>query len=227
MFALLPILIVKLFPNRLSRITLFWLLILFSIPLRQFIRQFSLLNIFHLPPTLLFSPRSPRNHRNTNFNNLLNIPQILHLLHAAERNGLPLLPSPRRPSDPVHVRLRNVGKLVIVHLLHVGNIQPPGGHVGGHQHTDLPRFERGEGLIPRRLGFVPVDGHRLDTRGDQFLGEFFHAVLGPPEHDGTIDIVSMRELVGRLQQLKEFGGFVRFGDVMQFLGDFIGRLTRP
>ena len=65
---------------------------------------------------------------------------------------------PPGAADPVDVVLLLVGHVVVEHRVHVVDIQPPGRHVGGHQHLKLPLLELPEGALPLLLGDVAVDG---------------------------------------------------------------------
>ena len=72
------------------------------------------------------------------------------------------------------------------HQADVVDVQPAGGHIGGHQHPRVPGGEPVEGALALVLVEVTVDRGGLDSGPGQLLGQPGRAVLGPGEDQGAV-----------------------------------------
>eukprot|EP00962_Isochrysis_galbana_P031426 scaffold10240_cov107-Isochrysis_galbana.AAC.8 len=72
---------------------------------------------------------------------------------------------PARPADPVHVRLRRLGAVVVDHGAHLLDVQTALRHVGSHQQRLLPPFELLQHPVALVLGFIAVNGKRRPVNG--------------------------------------------------------------
>ena len=100
---------------------------------------------------------------------------------------------PAGAADAVDVVLILVGHVVVEHRVHVVDVQPPGGHVGGGQHPQLALPEFLEGLLPHPLLDVPVDGLAGDPPHPQQAGEPVGHVLGVAEGDDPVKAPDLHE----------------------------------
>ena len=100
----------------------------------------------------LFGPRKPfraevgngrdRRHDNFGFRELLNVPQQPLLARVDHRDRRPFTPCPPGPSDPMDIAFRRRGQIVVHHMRHRWNIQPPRRHIGGDEEFGLPGSKR-------------------------------------------------------------------------------------
>ena len=67
----------------------------------------------------------------------------------------------------------------------VVDVDPAGGHVGGHQHVELALGEVPQGPLPGALAQVAVDGHGLDALTVELEGQAVGAPLGADEHEAA------------------------------------------
>ena len=115
------------------------------------------------------------------------IPHFHRLRHRRHQGiGHPVLARPARAADAVDIVLLLVGHVVVEHRVHIVDVQPPGGHVGGHQHPQLPLLEPLEGALPLPLGDVAVDGLAGDAPHFQQPGQPVGHVLRVAEGDGPV-----------------------------------------
>ena len=76
-----------------------------------------------------------------------------------------------------------LGRVVVDDDVNVLDVETPGGHVGGHQDGELGGGEVEEGLLPRRLAEVAVDGGGPDPLALELLDQAVGAPLGPDEDE--------------------------------------------
>jgi hypothetical protein len=67
------------------------------------------------------------------------------------------------PAGPVQVGLVLRGRVDVHHEVHVVDVDPARGDVGGHQDTDLTVGERRQVALPGGLAEVAVQVHRVDA----------------------------------------------------------------
>ena len=83
----------------------------------------------------------------------------------------------------MHVILGHVRQFEIDDVRHPIDIDAAGGNVGGDKHPGLAVTKAGERSFALRLGFVPVNGGRLDAGADQVTDDAIGAVLGSGEDE--------------------------------------------
>ena len=110
--------------------------------------------------------------------------QRVHLRRRHQGDGHPFASGPADPADAVHVGLRRLRHVVVDHVREQVDVQPAGGHVGGHQQLGAaaaqPLHHAGAVFLVhaavQRLGAQPAPGQRLGDRVD--------VEPGAAEHDG-------------------------------------------
>ena len=114
------------------------------------------------------------------------------------------------------VGLGHVGQVVVKHEGQIGDVDAPGGDIGGAQHPHPARLEVAEGLHPGGLALVAVDGGGGDAPFLEVLGDAVGPVLGAGEHQGGGDVPLLHKMG---QQL----GLVGFVHIIEGLPDGLHR----
>jgi hypothetical protein len=108
----------------------------------------------------------------------LDIAQMGPLLVAAKRDRGPGGAGTRSSANAMHVIFGHVRQFEIDDVRHPVDIDAAGGNVGGDKHPGLAVAKAGERSFALRLGFVAVDGGRLDAGTDQVTHNTVGAMLG-------------------------------------------------
>lgn len=90
------------------------------------------------------------------------VPEKLALFRCTKTICDATFPGAGRPSNPMHVALRDIRELVIDHVRDQFDIQTSRGDIGCHQHSSMALFKGVQGSLPLVLAFVPVNGLRGD-----------------------------------------------------------------
>ena len=120
---------------------------------------------------------------------------------------------PAGAADAVDVILVLVGHVVVKHRVHVVDIQPPGGHVGGGQHPYLAVPELLQGLLPEGLGDVAVDGLAGDAPHLQKSGQPVGHVFGVAEGNHPLVVPHLQQPGHDVRLLPPVGVQTVLGDV--------------
>ncbi len=93
---------------------------------------------------------------------------------------------PTGAADAVDVGVGGVGNVVVDDMGYAGDVDAPGGDVGGHQDLEFAGAKAVERGLSPSLGKVPLNGRRTVSGTEQFISQLFGAVLGAGEdQDGT------------------------------------------
>mmetsp|Transcript_30466 Transcript_30466/g.76481 ORF Transcript_30466/g.76481 Transcript_30466/m.76481 type:complete len:586 (-) Transcript_30466:154-1911(-) len=124
----------------------------------------------------------------------------LALVLVHKRGGHARLAAPTRAPNAMHVVLDLLGHVKVDDVLDVGEVQPLGRHVGGHEHILLALLERLDGELALLLIFRAVHRHRLHALQQQVLVDVVHVafVFAEDEH-------RRRRFLQALQQVHNLG----------------------
>ena len=70
----------------------------------------------------------------------------------------------------------------------VGNVQAPGGNIGGYEHLNPVFFKRTKGFLPFEMIFVAVDGFDFESPLGQDHRKLFDAVFGAAEDEHFVEL---------------------------------------
>ncbi len=82
--------------------------------------------------------------------------QIGKLPGGDEGDGDARCPGPSGAADAVDVILGEAGQVVVDDVADAGDVEPAGGHVGGHKEPDLPTAHVDDGAVACSLAHVAV-----------------------------------------------------------------------
>ena len=134
----------------------------------------------------------------------------------------PFLPRPAGTADPVQIGLGIDRQVEVYDEIHIGDVEAPGGHIGGEQDQQTVVPEVADDPLPELLGHVPVQGTDLDTLVLEFLVDGVHHQLGgekyyrlgvPFGQDLVEDVLLLVPLAGYDVLFGEPGGGRVAGDV--------------
>ncbi len=101
---------------------------------------------------------------------------------AAEGNSQAFLLGAAGAAHAVDVVFGHLGEVVIHHLIHIGDIDPPGADVGGNQDFHGPFAELLHDVQALELVFVAVDGDTVDSGAFEGLAHAFGPDLGADKY---------------------------------------------
>ena len=104
-------------------------------------------------------------------------------------------------------------------MAHAGNVDPPRGHIGGHEDIEFVVAEFRQGAIPLVLAFVAVDGADLEAPLRQQFAKLFRAMLGAAKDQRLFAGMFFQIFLQKLR-------LVAIGDEMHPLHDLFGGLAR-
>ena len=87
----------------------------------------------------------------------------------------------------MYISFRHFGNVVIDDVGKLFNIDTPCSNIGCNQHAGSMLFEIAEGLLPRILRFVPMDGGCPYLRLGQFAYNTVRAVLGARKYQSRFN----------------------------------------
>ena len=92
-------------------------------------------------------------------------------------------------ANAVHIVFANVGDFVVHYVWQVVNVNAAGGNVGGYQRAHIAALEARQGLGPRSLALVAVQGHGRDAVLFQELSHVVGTKFGTGEHQYLAPLV--------------------------------------
>ncbi len=109
--------------------------------------------------------------------------QLAVLARLGQRDRDPFPSRPTHAADPVHVRFRLAGDVVIDDVREVFDVQPPRRDVGGDQQVDPAGPELLHHAAPLLLGHAAVQPLGAVTSAAEALGQLVHLGASPAEDD--------------------------------------------
>lgn len=89
----------------------------------------------------------------------------------------------------MYVALGDVGKVVVDDMTDPIHVDSPGSDVCGNKDVDFSILKRCESSLAGVLGFVSMDGSRVDIRFKKELHHPVGPVLGSGEDNGALHVV--------------------------------------
>lgn len=104
-----------------------------------------------------------------------------------KRQSFSFLVSPACSADTMDVILESCWKVEIDNVTYIGNIETAGSDISCHQNLNPVLFEKIEGFLSARLGFIAMD--RFDFKAELSQGnrQFFNAVFCSAKNQNFIE----------------------------------------
>ena len=108
---------------------------------------------------------------------------------AADGDRLARFPGPAGAADPVDIILAALRDVVVDHIIDAGDVDAPGGHVGGHQNAGAPVLEALHHLGALGLLHIAVQPFGHKAVAVEISGDFIHHPLGVAENHGQLRVL--------------------------------------
>ena len=131
--------------------------------------------------------------------------QRLQLLAAHECERVTDILRASGATDPVHIILRMLGHIVIDHVTHTGDVEPPRCNIGRHHHFVFAALESFECFDSFPLRPVRMQHRNCMMRVLQGMGDAIGVHFCPAKNQDAVEICSLQKRHEQIEFL--FGGY--------------------